>query len=210
MIDELFGQLLAFNDARRIVSAFLDGQYGVAKAKFGIRVGPVGPERHSGIPAFTVHGTTPELVVTEAFTNSQSATDPLGQFDLRLHVLLHELVHAWDHTSAVQISSTHSFRDAYATLSEGWQRECDQLLQQWRTDADRETWQAAWLKMRSRVALLTLSNQRQHHLPSAALCSSDGREEALAESVSLWILDRTAVRYFPDSLANWLRAMFAH
>ena len=162
-----------------------------------------------GNPAWISHFPEKGLFLTERFLHSGSHRDPIGYFDVRLVLIVHELFHVVDALHGYSASA--SFKRARgATLGAVDLRACEAVRTRRRRDSLRGPFEKAWTMARVEMRKLGIRNGIGRHLPIDTVCiqSAEGPPEAFAEFAAFWLIDDSAPRYFPTAMANWLTATF--
>ena len=208
---DLFRRLLAFQGANGVVAQFFESDYNaLVRTQTGFtftdpfRREP--PIQSDGNPAWVAHDMK-RLFLSDRFIASYLGTDPLGHFDPRLLVLLHELFHVSD--ARYRYSESSSFREMYGrVLSMIDVPACRRLLGRWRR-ATADGWdEADWTTARLEMKKLGTRVGTGHYLPSVATCGLEDPAEAVSEAFAdfgaYWLIDPSARSSFPAPVEEWL------
>jgi hypothetical protein len=197
-----------------LLNEFVDSEYNrIIKAKQGFDFTDAGqrgqPLPYSGNPAWIGH-VPKALYLTADFVQSDMHVDGVGQFDLRLRVLLHEIMHVIDRLHGY--SSSPPFLEAMNnTLKTVDVTACRAKHIAFKRAARRGYWDS-WNNARIEIRALGLI-MGDGYLPSGVICdtppnSEVWRLEVFADFSSHWLIDPIAPNSYPMAAAVWFERTF--
>jgi hypothetical protein len=207
-VQSLFKRLEAHDSLRPILERFLASDYNhVVKAEHGFNF-PDAEQREKAVPydgnvAWVTHDVK-ALYFTRAFFATDAPADPVSGIDLRLYVVLHELMHVQDLDG--KYSSSGGFRTALRGIRLVDSKGCQDLQRRFKQEASDGYFAA---RARERIAIASVGGTSDGgHLPSALPCGAGLFGEIFADLATHWLLDPAAPSYFPQSASAWLSEEF--